>query len=1028
MHLYTKTPGEGEGVKFCTNPQMETMMHAVSSLYRNIDGTWATFDAAHLGLVQLGIRTLDTGVQAQILTTNGFYANHFMKTDDRPDSSRNDGIVGTVAERNNGYGYGTNVYFYDGWSRSLWQYDYNSPFLYNVTNTIGGYFGNPIEAASSISEGFSQYHITKRSWPVADFTTIHPLTLISPVMNQYGTFVGAVEVRVEVARLLATALNSEMGERKTTGLKLFLVDTEDYTVLSTADRWGQLYHVVKDVLLPELQLTEYDLYTSLLLKTDEIKDHGVRSYFKYINETNGWIGQEGAFEQKEHWTYVNQHYMDLQVSGTGVTDVSGQGVGAELSCTTPGGCIVKDNVLRKDVMQFDGSTVLYAYRNLTVSNPRVAATRISTPDHPWVWDSSRQEYRETIKFSDGTECVSLRDYSSDGSYQKKCLLLPTIEDGRDSYTISIRIRPDVAYTESYPLASTPRLFSDTLQGEANVRIFGNGQFFVNIIRTGCSTKAIPGGPPVGKWTTLTFVMEYNIANGIRHCAAYLDGVLHDRQLLEETYHTQARYTPLYIGRFFKGRMDSVAVIAHELNEKEIRTLYETHKVVEEVEHKEWFYSTVLLDLNDRWVRDGIKWSLSTILPRAEIMEKIDQNNIKVRAKLRAQTEHTANQLQRDTEVAVLVLTVIALFSVIIFLVFNHLLTRPFANYATLMNDAAVMNIDELPAGESFISELRTMNKAMTLMLANLKEYKSYMPQTLQFGLTTDGELSDHASKMSHSGGKADTATIASGHEESKSWSGKRGNAFDRTTLTCALTKKRFALASLNICNWHERIDTCQEMNVITLHEQVVTEFMTIFTQCKGVPEVFSGDRFICSFNAAKLASNCKVAATTSCVLLRDNLKKTVAFDISGGVVAAEGRVGNMGNAMMKRYSFVTKSYAWAIALERFARSKCCSILVDHMVLEEATHTFKMKIVDMVLFKKYNSNSMKVSEVVSAKEMKGDEWMYEMEAAAKGDVYVQWNSWAVALMDGFIEVCAGKNIPPHCPPNTIKKSEESLISV
>ena len=70
---------------------------------------------------------------------------------------------------------------------------------------------------------------------------------------------------------------------------------------------------------------------------------------------------------------------------------------------------------------------------------------------------------------------------------------------------------EVLYDEASPSATTPRLFSDSLVGETNFRLFGNGQIYLFVLQYGCSTApyvdAFGGrGFPVGAWTTVTAVM------------------------------------------------------------------------------------------------------------------------------------------------------------------------------------------------------------------------------------------------------------------------------------------------------------------------------------------------------------------------------------------------------------------------------------------------------------------------------------------------------------------------------------------
>ena len=982
--------------------RIESKASTIKFLHRDYDGTWDSFDSVFEAKMEIGF--IEDSILTYVYTTNGYFSSRYLRQIDYT------GIASDTV----GWGYDLYVYAYSVLYRYSYPYGIKSAQMYNVSNMLGGYFGSPVEFVRELPERSMKYHITKRNFLMVEEFMALPLSIFTPLYNRFGDFMGAVESRIQLT-LIGTLIDNAVTGASMQNMSAMLVDLTDFTLVAAT---------------PDLRVKRVEMVIFASAGTQHLTDtlHSVfdsyetklKAFAFYANNTeNGWIGHSGSFDQQKHYIdRLNEfNLVRIGVDAGKVVDVGPNNYDLEMRGGSCGDCTEYDATLQKTVMRFDGSNVLHMYNNITTSHPLVASTRTSADTQPFA--SSAEEFQKTKIFSDGTECV-LIDYIEPWSAPvTSCLLRPTfmIADG-GAFTIHLKVKPDQLYNTDWPNSDTPRLFTDTLEGEASVRIFANGQLFLNVISYGCVTDAVPGGLPVGQWSTLTAVVYQSEAG--RHCEMYVNGEIHHARMATVYWDSRFSDQPYYLGMGFKGLMDDISIFsAMRVLPTEIMNLHLTGDLIREVPSKVYYAST------ERFLMDGevtgIDWSIATLLPEDDVLRNVSANNAKIQTNLVIQEDNTQKKLRQKLNETAMVLVVIGLFSVTIFLIFNNLLTRPFANYAVLMTEASIMHIDEVPRGESYISELRAMNRAMIVLLKNLKEYKSYMPQSLQLDtIDTDDVTGSQSSDHRRSSVVSKAASILSRSSASRSRrsglrsSGCSGNdrvklqvsvaGQKRMELMCQLAKKKFSYIVINMRGWHAHMHQRKSEEILSIHSGVLQSILGCFAFNKGIAEVFTGDRFMCSFNAARITGNHKVAAAATAVLVGDKMRTDFSLSVSSSVVSGEGRVGNMGNDSMKRFSFVSPVVTWGHALERLARVREVAVLADHFVTDDVKCHYKMKLADQVSFPKRHPKPIRVAELCGKTDTRhADEWMYEMQEAEKGDVYKTWNDWATGIFEGRYEV-------------------------
>ena len=420
-----------------------------------------------------------------------------------------------------------------------------------------------------------------------------------------------------------------------------------------------------------------------------------------------------TFDQKDYYdTHGNSRTLLLVNFEGGIKDASKENwdvVGAGVQTTSDGDF--------KQVGVFSGSAPVLVHTYLTTRVARVA-------------QQESQEYKlsapHPVPGVSGSAVYTLRN-SSDLT-QKTWVHRDPFFRYHD-YTLSVFIRPDVDMNEGDSSPTSPRIFSDTQIGDSAIRWYANGELRIALLRYGCWAKPIKGGLRGGQWVHLAAVVNF-VA---KTCVVYMNGVpMSSGEMpgLVETMFLPYTGEPMQIGLHYKGWMDEFQVVRKALAQEDVLQLYNNGKPGGDpifVESRTWMANFDTLDVTT--VRLG-SYLVGALVPVSDITREVDKATARSNMILSIQNENIDKELERKLAVTVLVVVVICLVAVLLFMVFNNLITKPFEQTALLMAEAAVMNIDTMPKTKSFVRELQTMNQAMVLLLSNLQMYKKFLPSSL----------------------------------------------------------------------------------------------------------------------------------------------------------------------------------------------------------------------------------------------------------------------------------------------------------
>ena len=979
-------------------------------VYKDTDTSWASWNSRYQAFVDIARGyCCDDSLSPNIalgqwsvamLSAKGFYAGPVYKTDDRPDAARNDGHAHvSVTEDASLYGLMQNF--------ALGPRTENIPVVASFraglpdlpTKRIGTWPGDQHAAVAGRRSGHSTWALPRDSlmWNLFDeWVPENPVSVLTPVYNRDGLYVGVIEAVYDVKEIADALEKSLSSDAALANVSIVVVDKASSNLVVNTRRD---YSRVVDQYLASGAYTPHRQLISLQ-ESVAIEYNALSSYLKTIPDVGS--SHTGQFDQETLYVRANQRVFDVRASSGGVTDVSGNVYSVESRGGSCGGCTTSRALWdgsTGEVMVFDGANSVLIYQNLTTDVPHVAATRRGSG----AWDNTVSLYRTARPLAGvgggaDQQCVVRADLFTPG--QVGCMLRGHYFD--KPYAIVARFKPSADVSEK---DRSQEIFTEAIVGETSVRMFASGAVSMNVLAYGCGTKPVEGGTKGGEWVSVAFVRTAT------NCTTFVNGKLWDTSLIVGMYNSQPHGVPFEVGRGFVGEISSVQMLNVTVNEKEATGLHENDVFVRDVPSKTWLLEIGRIKKEDL-LHTGLDWIVATMVPRADVMRRVDENNRVMLRNLEVQEDNTKTKLRQRTNETIIVIVAIALASVFVFLVFNDLLTRPFAHVCVVMAEAAVMRIEEIPDISSKILEINAIHRAMVLMTRNLKEYKAYMPQSV-LADTDEDEESAHQTAASNPSVKSSPSVSRMTSDTVSSMAREAGAR--RAGMALSIAKKKCTFAVINLVGFHAKVSSLSEKKVVDAHGKVVESVLKVAQGTKGICDGFSGDRFLLSFNGLKTLASHRMAGCTAGVRLRDVLKEEHEFEVSSAVVCGEARVGNMGCEVMRKYTFVSPALSWGYALERYARSLSCAVLTDHFIVNDMSSEFVRRTVGQVVFEKRlaDGNPLTISCVLE-KHAGGDneEWMYALEEMAAADPQAAWNKFAAAVLGANWEVCRHTHTHTH----------------
>eukprot|EP01063_Lacrimia_lanifica_P009243 TRINITY_DN16248_c0_g1_i1.p1 TRINITY_DN16248_c0_g1~~TRINITY_DN16248_c0_g1_i1.p1 ORF type:complete len:1826 (+),score=569.30 TRINITY_DN16248_c0_g1_i1:99-5576(+) len=753
--------------------QGHTLAANVASIYQNMgDHSWASFDRLSLIFSDLVTSGSHKRWLSRVDTTeHRFYVTDISRTDSRSDAERDDNVTGAVDETNDGTLYGYSTYLYSPetkkrqhwFSRRLWED--NVPY----THIRGQRYGDPLEPVRDSPEGFRQWEVVERRWPLmwpsvptGMVPEDYSLTLFVPLYNRafMRVGVGSFKLSLDVFRTELNMTVQGASENATVAvvetaaphrvifsnrahLKVFAAAI----VLSEALPYEELY-TLHDVPAVELNMLGALLNASTiprmnagLFSTEASQKKYIprRSNLRFALELPQPLGGGGSPPPPVASLYSLR---SLRKREGGLIDRSGNAWCAGFEAGGWQAVVDTHRARPRRVLHLDGaaSTVLLIHRELTTNQPDVAAT--ARPNADGSWNSTSVFFQNGVQeIEEGVFCPRTKmPYVKGEPTQWQCLLRATGLGAANAqpHSVSIAVRPDTGIRppkdQAYRL-TFPRILSATPKGQNYMRIYGDGKLALMVGSKRCEIAPPADGLPGGAWTAVTAVVDELHT----YCALYLNGTLHGRDILRQMKSLSGGDSPAphAIGQNFRGAIDAIYAHDFALSGPEVAELHAgmlggAPRVDFEVVPRDW-YVDVQRYTEDSATVAGMDWLISALLPVDDVMRKVRDNNAVLLATLRRQAEATDAKLTDETHLMIVVAIIIVLASGVVFLLFNETITGPFARITEVLVDVSMLKVDKtglLARQNSSITEVMVAQSAVLAMADSLREFRTYLPQSV----------------------------------------------------------------------------------------------------------------------------------------------------------------------------------------------------------------------------------------------------------------------------------------------------------
>ena len=584
------------------------------------------------------------------------------------------------------------------------------------------------------------------------------LSVIAPVKKTLGRFtrgdklVGTMVMSMPASHL-AQMVRSELSD----GLKknpiaqnmsLYIIDEHGFVISSFKDEYQKLETFPNGGEYNRHTYSMPHVATSRHIELVAFANMMQASYGKLVpvGLTNGSFTVE--FDQHKHYVDAPCAAIQLHFENQTLADTSGEAWGVRTRCRQwVRECAVGYRAGRQDggtAVTLDGNTSLWLAPFLTSAVPRVNASS----DRIY---SVRMTYQgfEGVVMADkgltkkwgGVLPTVIRMHSP---YDGKLPIVRALYNHGLPFTVSLFVRPLGNTT-----ASEAQIFTDSPSGDAGVRWYADGRLLLGVLQYGCRTEAVH--LPEGEWTHLAASVDFE---GLL-CTVFVNGELASQGQLSHSFVLPELRDGYVVGHGFVGAIDDLEVWNRSVTPADVRA-YLKRGVPVHVESKNWTAS-----LLTRHEVPGMPGTLHVALvPTTDVIRDVQSHNTYIQSVTMAKREEADQfRLHKHVEV-VLVTIVILLVATLVFLVFNDVLTKPFALFASNIYRVAMMDLDYTMDNDppcSLVREINVMHQAMGVMVKNMREFKPFMPISVVSCYHTAGR--PHSAASAAGSDRSDTDSV-----------------------------------------------------------------------------------------------------------------------------------------------------------------------------------------------------------------------------------------------------------------------------
>eukprot|EP00817_Percolomonadidae_sp_ATCC50343_P003674 CAMPEP_0117419290 /NCGR_PEP_ID=MMETSP0758-20121206/886_1 /TAXON_ID=63605 /ORGANISM="Percolomonas cosmopolitus, Strain AE-1 (ATCC 50343)" /LENGTH=741 /DNA_ID=CAMNT_0005200275 /DNA_START=576 /DNA_END=2797 /DNA_ORIENTATION=- len=330
-----------------------------------------------------------------------------------------------------------------------------------------------------------------------------------------------------------------------------------------------------------------------------------------------------------------------------------------------------------------------------------------------------------------------------------------------------------------------------------------------------------------------------------------------------------------------------------------------------------------------------------------------------------------------------------LFSIVIGIILSITVHRPLAMIARDMNKVATLSLEDIdmPKSYSKYDEVLQLQHAFKVMIAKLREYKTFLPSAIfeaEFQeVETAGDVSEIESECNSNATGSSANAMANRFSSTNLTKRKSGNVFGPRLEE--LTQTVLAVRLHYIDSILSKVD---HKLYISLHGEYLSNVSEICLSHGASMERFSYNEFIFSFSdpiSACLTSFKLVKRLDMLSHIERPEHEKINFSYGIGIAHGSAYRGVLGNADMRQRTLFGRTIDFAKLLAETNRKWSTNILIDE-ALKEAINKKAMTRPITEARLPYEIANDTCFELIPAVEQKYDEWFYELKTKSQIEAY------------------------------------------
>eukprot|EP01061_Rhynchopus_euleeides_P027838 TRINITY_DN4524_c0_g2_i2.p1 TRINITY_DN4524_c0_g2~~TRINITY_DN4524_c0_g2_i2.p1 ORF type:complete len:840 (+),score=316.68 TRINITY_DN4524_c0_g2_i2:108-2522(+) len=311
----------------------------------------------------------------------------------------------------------------------------------------------------------------------------------------------------------------------------------------------------------------------------------------------------------------------------------------------------------------------------------------------------------------------------------------------------------------------------------------------------------------------------------------------------------------------------------------------------------------------------------------------------------------------------------------------------------MQTEEAQFSITRYEDKSVMVTEIRGLMEGMLATIGRLEEFRTFMPEVLVGNHDSEQDDTQDESTVAHTQRSGSKTSHTFGSATSKS-SLDPSRMPAETNLKLYLSSKRhIGILALNIVKWSTTVGAQEDSSMMQAHSDIVSHVLQVTASKGGTVDSFQGDRFLIGWNTVKRAADVIQKVCHTAMQLHEVLNP---HKLSISLCSGKGRMGNLGNHNVRRFTVVSPLIAWAMLLEQFNKEYGLRVTTDDTMMKCIKNMFLYRVLDAIVTPK-TKTAVPVGEIIRPVEAQNTEWMYQLEDVENRDEFAVCNTFALAVI-------------------------------